>query len=175
MKPTAVPEPTAVGHYSGPFSRLAAYAADALVVAAVFSGTSALILWIVQLVTARDVQATDLGTVPSAILFGTWYLVYFWLSWAVAGRTVGMAVFGLRVVRRDGSDLPPSRAAVRAITFPLSFAPLGLGFVGIVVGRERRALHDVLAGTTVVYDWDARAVRLRARSRPRASTPAPQG
>jgi uncharacterized RDD family membrane protein YckC len=28
----------------------------------------------------------------------------------------------------------------------------GLGFVGIVVGREHRALHDVLAGTIVVYD-----------------------
>jgi hypothetical protein len=34
-----------------------------------------------------------------------------------------------------------------------------------VIGRERRALHDVIAGTTVVYDWDARAARWRLLSR----------
>jgi len=51
------------------------------------------------------------------------------------------------------------------LAFPLSFLLLGLGFVGIVIGRERRALHDVIAGTTVVYDWDARSARLRLLTR----------
>jgi hypothetical protein len=55
---------------------------------------------------------------------------------------------------------------------PLSFLPLGFGLVGIVVGREHRALHDVLAKTTVVYAWDAQKVRLRrlARARARAAS-----
>ena len=43
---------------------------------------------------------------------------------------------------------------------PLSFLFLGLGFVGILLGNRRRALHDVIAGTTVIYSWDARAARL---------------
>ena len=30
--------------------------------------------------------------------------------------------------------------------------------------RHRRALHDVIAGTAVIYSWDARAARLRFRS-----------
>ncbi len=30
---------------------------------------------------------------------------------------------------------------------------------------ERRALHDVIAGTAVVYPWDARAQRLRFLAR----------
>jgi hypothetical protein len=42
---------------------------------------------------------------------------------------------------------------------------LGIGYVGIVVGKERRAIYDVIAGTTIVYDWDARAARWRLLSR----------
>ena len=34
-------------------------------------------------------------------------------------------------------------------------------FVGIVLGRRRRALHDVVADTAVIYDYDAQAARLR--------------
>jgi hypothetical protein len=45
--------------------------------------------------------------------------------------------------------------------FPFSFLFFGLGLIGIAIGQEHRALHDVAAGSTVVYDWDARAARLR--------------
>jgi uncharacterized RDD family membrane protein YckC len=38
---------------------------------------------------------------------------------------------------------------------PFSFV-LGLGFVGLVFGRRRRALHDVAAGTIVVSDYVSR-------------------
>jgi uncharacterized RDD family membrane protein YckC len=31
--------------------------------------------------------------------------------------------------------------------------------------NRRRALHDVIAGTAVIYSWDARAARLRFLSR----------
>jgi uncharacterized RDD family membrane protein YckC len=158
---SAVPGPDAVGCYAGPFSRLAAYAFDTIVVATVFSATSAVVLWLIQLVTARSTEGFEIGATTSAILFLAWFLVYFGVSWIAAGRTIGMALFGLRVVCRDGSHLGPGRAAVRALTFPLSFVPFGLGFTGIVVGRERRAFHDVCARTTVVYDWDARSARLR--------------
>ena len=38
-------------------------------------------------------------------------------------------------------------------------------FAGILLGDRRRALHDVIAGTAVIYSWDARAARLRFLSR----------
>lgn len=163
-----VPDPRSVGNYAGAFSRLASYVVDAVVVSVVFSGGTAMILWIVQLVTAHNVETTGVGTVGSSVLFGVWFLLYFGVLWAVTGRTVGMAVLGVRVVRRDGSDLNGRRAAVRAITFPLSFLFFGLGFVGVVVGRERRALHDVCADTTVVYDWEVQALKLRRLARQHA-------
>ncbi len=162
MTKLRVPDPRAVGSYAGAVSRLAAYAVDFVLVTSLYSGITAALLWMVQLVTARQVEGTDFGTATSVILFAIWYLTYFGVAWSAVGRTVGMAIFGLRVVRRDGSDLGAGKGTIRALTFPLSFVPFGLGFVGIVVGRERRAFHDVCADTTVVYDWEAHGTRLRA-------------
>ncbi|MGH3277214.1 MAG: hypothetical protein ACRDNZ_23155, partial [Streptosporangiaceae bacterium] len=34
-----------------------------------------------------------------------------------------------------------------------------------LVQREHRALHDLIAGTAVIYAWDARAARLRFLAR----------
>ncbi len=48
------------------------------------------------------------------------------------------------------------------IVMPISFLVLGLGLAGIVLGKERRALHDVIAGTAVVYDWGDRPAEVPA-------------
>lgn len=164
-----VPDPGAVGHYAGPSSRLAAYAIDAVLVSALYSVVTAGVVWIVQLVIAQDVDPSDLGTVASSITLTLWAYLYFAVPWAVSGRTPGMLLLGLRVVRRDGSPLDPGHAFLRALVFPLSFILFGLGLVGILVGREHRALHDVLAKTTVVYAWDAQKARLRRLARTRTS------
>ena len=76
-----------------------------------------------------------------------------------------MALLGVQVVRAYGTRLDPWRGWVRSLTFPLGFLTLGLGFLGILVQREHRALYDLIAGTTVVYAWDARAARLRFLAR----------
>jgi hypothetical protein len=49
--------------------------------------------------------------------------------------------------------------------FPLSFLLFGLGFLGILVQREHRARHDLIAGTAVICAWYARAARLRFLAR----------
>jgi uncharacterized RDD family membrane protein YckC len=72
-----------------------------------------------------------------------------------------MALLGVRVVRADGAIIDPWRGVLRALVFPLSFLLFGLGFLGILVQREHRALQDLIAGTAVIYSWDARAARLR--------------
>jgi uncharacterized RDD family membrane protein YckC len=98
-------------------------------------------------------------------VFVAWEFFYFGYSWAASGRTFGMAALGVRVVRADGGALDPWRGAVRALVFPLSFLFFGLGFLGILVQREHRALHDLIAGSAVIYAWDARAARLRFLAR----------
>jgi len=99
------------------------------------------------------------------IAYAAWGFVYFAYSWAESGRTVGMALFGVRVVRDDGTDARGCRAVLRTLALPLSFLFRGLGFVGILLGDQRRALHDVIADTALIYSWDALAARLRLLSR----------
>ena len=90
-----------------------------------------------------------------------WAFVYFAYPLAASGRTLGMAIVGVRAVRADGSDINGTHAVVRVLALPLSFLLFGLGFLLIVLRRDRRALHDLIASTAVVYAWDARAARLR--------------
>jgi uncharacterized RDD family membrane protein YckC len=100
-----------------------------------------------------------------AICFAVWEFIYFGYSWAVSGKSFGMAVLGICVVGADGTAVHPRQGIVRSLVFPLSFLLFGLGFVCILVQREHRALHDLIAGTAVVYAWDARAARLRFLAR----------
>ena len=53
--------------------------------------------------------------------------------------------------------------ALAAISFAVRVP--GTAVRGILLGDRRRALHDVIAGTAVIYSWDARAARLRFLSR----------
>jgi uncharacterized RDD family membrane protein YckC len=92
---------------------------------------------------------------------------------AASSGAFGMAVLGIRVVRADGMTLQPRQGLLRALVFPLSFLLCGLGFLGILVQREHRALHDLIAGSTVIYAWDARAARLRFLGRQAEFAPAP--
>ena len=96
-----------------------------------------------------------------SIAFGVWAFFYLFYCWGAGGKTPGAALLGIRVVRRDGGHLGFRRAFIRTVVFPFSFLFFGLGLIGVVIGREHRALHDVAAGSTVVYDWDVRAARLR--------------
>lgn len=157
--------PGVIGRYAGAASRFAAYAVDVAVSWAAFTLGLAGISFAIRIVTGRSVSWQLGGSIAVAVVFAAWELTYFGYCWAAAGRTAGMALFGLRVVRADGGELDPRRGVVRALAFPLSIILCGLGFIGIVTQREHRALHDLLAGTAVVYSWDTRAARLRSLAR----------
>ena len=155
---------SAQGNYAGSVSRFLAFIIDIAVSAGLFALGLAAASLAAQVVTGHTVSWNRTNIVV-AIILGAWEFFYFGYSWAVSGRTFGMAVLGVRVVRADGNRLDPWRGAVRALVFPLSFLFFGLGFLGILVQREHRALHDLIAGTAVIYAWDARAARLRFLAR----------
>lgn len=152
------------GHYAGAATRLAAFAIDQGAATAIFAVASAVLTWAITLVTAGEVH-WEPATWITGVTYVVWLFLYYAYPWSVSGKTLGMALVGIRVVRADGSSAGARNAVVRTLALPLSFLTLGLGFLPIVVGRERRALHDVIAGTAVVYAWDARAARLRFLAR----------
>jgi uncharacterized RDD family membrane protein YckC len=139
--------------YAGAVSRLVAYVVDLVALSALFAGGSAVTAFLVALITGHDLDFQgdrDVAAVGSVV----WWFVYFAGSWAFAGRTLGMGLLGLKVVRRDKASASAVAAVVRALAFPLSVALLGLGFLGILFHSQRRALHDLIAGTAVVYSPD---------------------
>jgi uncharacterized RDD family membrane protein YckC len=167
---TAPPPPAArvslQGHYAGFASRFAAYVVDAAVTTGVFMLGLAALSYAATVVTGQSVTWHK-GGLAAGIIFLAWEFVYYAYCWGSSGRTLGMAILGLRVVNQSGAALSPRRAIVRTVAFPFSFLLLGLGFAGIVFQPERRALHDMVAGSAVVYDWDARAARWRFLARHR--------
>jgi uncharacterized RDD family membrane protein YckC len=152
------------GNYAGSVSRFLAYAVDLGTSTVVFTLALAGVAFVIQVVTSHRVTWTRSDTLVG-VLFVVWQFFYFGYSWAVASRSFGMYVLGLRVVRADGTEITPRQGVLRALVFPLSFLLLGLGFIGILVQHEHRALHDLIARTAVVYAWDARAARLRFLAR----------
>ena len=144
-----------LGHYAGAITRFVAYMVDSVVIFGSFVALVALGTAVLHLVIGKDVAVN-----PSSPWWGipivAWGFFYYWYCYTASGKTPGKALLGLRVVRSDGSDLHAGRAAVRVLAFPLSFLLFGIPFLGIIVGRQRHALHDAIADTSVVYDFDAR-------------------
>jgi uncharacterized RDD family membrane protein YckC len=84
----------------------------------------------------------------------TWLLVvpvaYFVLGHGTDGRTLGKRLLGARVVDEGGGPIGYLRALGRCVATAVAALPLGLGLVIAGLRRDRRGLHDLLAGTRVV-------------------------
>ncbi len=148
------------GQYAGAVSRLAAIALDGVASWAIFVVAGALVTFAVELVTSRTFDFTKHPVIAVTALV-IWEFAYFSYQWAIGGRTIGMAILGIRVVSVDGGPIGGRAACVRTLVLPLSIAALLLGCLGILTNGARQGWHDRLAGTVVVYAWDARAARLR--------------
>ena len=166
------------GHYAGPVTRLISVVGDIAAVAAVQSVLAwGSFVWFGIVLDFTSPVAS--GRWLSLLMLWFVTLAWYWLPVAFFGRTVAMAVMGIAVLRRDGTIVNGTRAFVRAVFFPLSVL-IPLSFIGLFIGKERRALHDVIAGTVVVYDWGARDAeqpvtirdQLSAQVRRRAEPPA---
>ena len=160
---TAPPVAGRQGNYAGGVTRLVAFAADVGASWGVFTLSVAAVTFAIQLVTGTTVDLTH-GRITSLITLlalVVWEFVYFAYQWSLGGKTVGMALLGIRVVGVAGDPVTGRQAVVRTLTLPVSFVFFGLGFLGILLNRDRHSWHDRFARTVVVYSWDARAARLR--------------
>jgi uncharacterized RDD family membrane protein YckC len=83
----------------------------------------------------------------TAMLFSLAYNVGFLERF---GATPGKLLLGIKVVRKDGEPLGTGRAFARPLAEFLSFIICYVGYLFAFFDRERRALHDHIAGTRVV-------------------------
>jgi uncharacterized RDD family membrane protein YckC len=136
--------------YAGAISRLLAYLVDALLLVAAATGTIATVALVAQVGGAPLEGLSRLLAATYALGLPTVFAAGCTLFWALAGRTPGMALLGLRVVTVDGRPLRWPAALLRAVV--LAYFPIGAAW--LLVDRRRQALHDKLARTAVTRPAD---------------------
>ncbi len=144
------------GHYAGLVTRGGGFLVDVVVIMATFAVGGRLLEYLLGVLLGHPVAFSDRAAQASGLL-GVWAFLALAVPLAATGRTIGMGVVGLRAVRADGRALGAGRAVIRTLVLPLSFALFGLGFLLIVLRGDRRSLHDLLAGSAVVYATQPRA------------------
>ncbi len=152
------------GQHAGFASRFIAFIVDCAVSIGVFMLVLGAASFAASVLTGSSIHWSRENTWV-VVAFFAWEFFYYAYFWTSTGKTPGMVLLGVQVVGQDGRSVGTRRGLVRTLAFPLSFILLGLGFVGILVRSDRRALHDLIADTAVVYSWDAREARLRSLAR----------
>jgi uncharacterized RDD family membrane protein YckC len=136
--------------YAGIATRAIALATDAALITVLFMSVTGLVALVASLV-----GGLRPAWLVGALLGSGWLLIagtYFVLFWSSAGQTPGMRLLRLRVRAPDGEAPSVGRSLVRLIGLGLSIVPLFLGFVPVLLTERRRGLHDLLAGTVVLYE-----------------------
>ncbi len=161
---------TLVGHYAGMTSRLLAFILDTIIIGAIILFTSWFIVtsWnmlqiepiIYQIQEKNPILKTLVGLFTSPIVYSLITLLfiatYYVFFWTITGQTPGKGIMGLRIVPRRGGKIKLSRAILRYMGYYLSVIPFGLGILWILVDDRRLAWHDRIAGTCVLYSWEAK-------------------
>jgi uncharacterized RDD family membrane protein YckC len=148
--PEAPPAP-ATPVYAGLVTRTLAFAIDV----AIIDVTALTVGGVVALgLSPFDLPSTVVSVlvVVGAALALAWTVGYFSWFWSVAGQTPGDRLLRLKVLH-VATGRPPTlpRAVLRVGALVLSAIPFCAGFLMILFDGRRRALHDRLVATVVIY------------------------
>lgn len=143
--------------YAGFLRRLAAYFLDSLIILVPTSIVGAMLSGPTPLPTAdpwETFRAAMLAQGPQQLL---WLLVtplYYALQESSAAQaTLGKRAMRIKVTDREGKRLSFGHALGRWFAAALSYLTLYIGFLMAAFTDQKRALHDMVAGTLVVDQW----------------------
>lgn len=86
------------------------------------------------------------------IIFVLLILTNFLILPLLVGQSLGKILTGLRVVKKDGNSPSLGNLLLRHfVGYPLTVLTGGLGFFISILNSKGRALHDLIAGTVVIY------------------------
>jgi uncharacterized RDD family membrane protein YckC len=125
-------------HPAGFWIRLVAFAIDLVVIA--------IAQLLLQVIAAARLGDRALGAV--GFFTFVFAVAYPTVLHAIAGQTVGKLVTRVRVVALDGGALPLGASFLRALVFwAVLFLTLGIGQIIAGLRKDKRAFHDLLAGS----------------------------
>jgi len=84
-----------------------------------------------------------------AMFIGMNAFYYTWFH-GTTGQTLGKKLFGVRVLKTDGSPVGLGIAFLRWAGYLVSGIPFFLGFLWVIIDPKRQGWHDKIAGTIVV-------------------------
>jgi uncharacterized RDD family membrane protein YckC len=107
----------------------------------------------------RRIGAYFLAIPLTIITLGIGYVIWGLIVWN-RGQTPALQVLGMRTWHPETGEVPGFwRMALREIVGGIveAFFVIGLiSFIMMLTGRERKTIHDHIAGTVVLYDPDKR-------------------
>ena len=147
------------GFYAGAVTRAVSAGLDAAAIVLSFTLGVAGLDYLARVFLGFGIS-TESGSPAAIVGLALWAWLYTFGTLAVAGRSPGKGVVGLRVVSREGGTLTVREAYVRTLVLPFSLLFFGIGVLMVFVQKERRSLHDLIGRTAVVYDWGDRVAEL---------------
>lgn len=83
--------------------------------------------------------------------------IIFWRRWR--GATPGKKIVKIKIVdAKTMGDITNQQAITRSLGYIISTIPFLLGFLIVAFRKDKRAFHDLLAGTAVIYENDEREI-----------------
>ncbi|KAL3906044.1 MAG: hypothetical protein SGARI_004179, partial [Bacillariaceae sp.] len=164
------------GRLCGFVTKAIAYGIDFFTITLMFGALFQIIQWSMVLFLKKSSDEAseqtsnfkEEQTLVILALYCAYGFLYFFISTALAGQTLGMMIVGVRLVncRKTGrhSSIGPWQALVRTLVLPLTsslFWPLAV--MGLY-RRDGRMLHDYLAQTGMIYLWDAKMAQARRKA-----------
>ena len=140
--------------YAGFWIRVGAKFLDGLILALPFT----VVFFLVLIPQARQTANGQVSLLPLLVLLGFFFvhLAYQIFFLGHYGATPGKMICKLRVVTADGDGIGYGRAAGRCFAEMLSGMICYIGYLLVAFDSpQKRALHDHLCGTRVIYKVDA--------------------
>jgi len=142
-------------HYGGFWIRVLAEILDRVLLAVVFVPVALALVFPYMTAIAHGDQ--DIETPPLGFLL--WIPLFVAAAWlydalltsSVWQGTVGKRICGLKVTDEQGSRISFGRATGRFFAKILSRVGFGIGFLMVAFMDRKRGLHDIIAGTLVMY------------------------
>ena len=152
------PRSSKVAKPGGFLPRLIALIVDLMILGAILLPINA--LWVAQLAPLEIKPDTNVAfetlqrRASLYLALVVIQLFYFAGSWTMLGATPGQLLMSLRVTDARAGGIGFFRAAFRWFLFTIFGGGL-VGVITMIVGKNKRALHDILAGTYVIQVVDA--------------------
>ncbi len=131
----------------GFFRRCAAILYDMLVVCGVLIFAAALV--VIPLGAIFGIEIRTGNVLYQAYLTAVIFVFFAWF-WVHGGQTPGMRAWRIRLIREDGADIRWRDALIRFLGAIAAWIPCGLGFIWLLVDRNKLTWYDRLSRTRPV-------------------------